>query len=360
MVKGVKFRRGTTAEHAAFTGAEGEITINTDKDIAVVHDGTTVGGKELVGIAATQAITNKTLISATNVTVSGVSTFTTGPVLIGTGTSTGTADQDFQVVGGGYISGNLGIGTTNPDHLLSINGATNHIQVSGQTARVRVNRPDASGTNAFDFQTNGLFDWAFGSVSTGSSDLFYRSRNDGATLDVLTLKYLGGNVGVGTTNPISKLDVAGNGNFTGGISATGIVTTTTLAVTGFSTARNLTVVGVTTSSTVNDSKGDVRAIPQNAQTGAYILAASDAGKHIDITTGGVTVNASIFSVGDVVTVYNDSGSSQTITQGTNVTLRLAATATTGTRTLAQYGICTLLCVTGGANPVFIISGAGLT
>ena len=42
-----KRRRGTTAEHAVFTGAEGEITIDTDKDTAIVHDGATLGGFEL-------------------------------------------------------------------------------------------------------------------------------------------------------------------------------------------------------------------------------------------------------------------------------------------------------------------------
>jgi hypothetical protein len=62
----------------------------------------------------------------------------------------------------------------------------------------------------------------------------------------------------------------------------------------------------------------------------------------------------------MVTVFNNSGSSQTITQGTSVTLRLAGTATTGNRTLAQYGVATLLCVTDGASPVFACTGAGLT
>ena len=62
----------------------------------------------------------------------------------------------------------------------------------------------------------------------------------------------------------------------------------------------------------------------------------------------------------MVTVYNNSGSSQNITQGTSVTLRLAGTATTGTRALAQYGVATLLCVTGGATPTFACTGAGLT
>jgi hypothetical protein len=45
MPKQVKLRRGTTAEHAAFTGALGEVTIDTDKKCLVVHDGATAGGK---------------------------------------------------------------------------------------------------------------------------------------------------------------------------------------------------------------------------------------------------------------------------------------------------------------------------
>jgi hypothetical protein len=117
---------------------------------------------------------------------------------------------------------------------------------------------------------------------------------------------------------------------------------------------------ISSGGTILDSKGDVRAAPQNSQGGAYTLVVGDAGKHISITTGGVTVNASIFSAGDMITIFNNSGSSQNITQGTSVTLRLAGTATTGTRALAQYGVATLLCVTGGATPTFACSGAGLT
>jgi hypothetical protein len=104
-----------------------------------------------------------------------------------------------------------------------------------------------------------------------------------------------------------------------------------------------------------------RNIPQVTKTGAYTPTdTSDVGKYIDITTGGVTINASIYSAGDVFTIYNNSSSSQNITQGTSVTLRLAGTATTGTRALAGYGTATLLCVTGGATPTFVVSGAGVT
>ena len=43
----VQFRKGTTTDHAQFTGANAEITVDTKKKTAVVHDGNDVGGYEL-------------------------------------------------------------------------------------------------------------------------------------------------------------------------------------------------------------------------------------------------------------------------------------------------------------------------
>ena len=47
MTTQVQFRKGTTSEHALFTGAVAEITVDTEKKTAVVHDGSDVGGFEL-------------------------------------------------------------------------------------------------------------------------------------------------------------------------------------------------------------------------------------------------------------------------------------------------------------------------
>ena len=44
MAKLLKLRRGTTSQHSSFTGAEGEVTVDTTKDTLVVHDGSTAGG----------------------------------------------------------------------------------------------------------------------------------------------------------------------------------------------------------------------------------------------------------------------------------------------------------------------------
>jgi hypothetical protein len=120
-----------------------------------------------------------------------------------------------------------------------------------------------------------------------------------------------------------------------------------------------TVSGVNGSFSGNliDSKGNVRSIPINSQVTAYTLLATDAGRCISITTGGVTVPSGVFAAGDAVTIFNNSTSSQTITQASGVTLRQTGTANTGNRTLAQYGVATLLCV---ASNTFVISGGGLS
>jgi len=45
----LQFRRGTTAQNNAFTGSAGELSIDTDRDVVVVHDGTTAGGHQMTG-----------------------------------------------------------------------------------------------------------------------------------------------------------------------------------------------------------------------------------------------------------------------------------------------------------------------
>ncbi len=49
MPKQVRLRRGTTAQHTTFTGADGEVTFDTTKKVLVVHDGVTAGGKPIDG-----------------------------------------------------------------------------------------------------------------------------------------------------------------------------------------------------------------------------------------------------------------------------------------------------------------------
>ena len=124
------------------------------------------------------------------------------------------------------------------------------------------------------------------------------------------------------------------------------------------TALNQDVTITATGTIATDTIG-FRGLPQNSQTGAYTLALADQGKMVNTTTGGVVIpaNGSVaFPIGAAISIFNNSGSSQTISITTD-TLRQAGTANTGSRTLAQYGLAT--CVKVEAT-TWAISGAGVT
>ena len=48
MATSIRLRGGTTSQHSSFTGAAKEVTVDTDKNTIVVHDGSTAGGFPLV------------------------------------------------------------------------------------------------------------------------------------------------------------------------------------------------------------------------------------------------------------------------------------------------------------------------
>ena len=198
------------------------------------------------------------------------------------------------------------------------------VQINGDTGNV--------------IATKGTFS---GDVGIGGT-LTYEDVTNVDSLGIITARNgikIGTGVGVA-----ASISVDGNAEFSG------IVTATTFK-------GNITGTTGTFTGAVTDSKGDVRSIPANSQSGAYVAVAADAGKAIYISTGGVTINDSVFSAGDAVTIINNSGSNQTITQGSGVTLYNAADATTGNRTLAGRGMSTIWFVSASAA---YISGAGLS
>ena len=126
-----------------------------------------------------------------------------GNCLIGSTSVTGTASQPLQVTGGAYVSGNVGVGTTNP---------TSKLQVVGD-----INFTGNLYQNGTIFQSGG----------GGAQWVTYGA-------DISTTS----NVGIGTTNPTSKLQVVGDGNFTGVVTATTFFGDTSNATDGRWTISN--------------------------------------------------------------------------------------------------------------------------
>lgn len=106
-----------------------------------------------------------------------------------------------------------------------------------------------------------------------------------------------------------------------------------------------------------------RDIPITIQNGTYSFALADAGKGFGKDNGTaytytIPANASVaFPVGTAITVFNNNATSNITIAITTDTLRLGGTTSTGSRTLAPFGVCTLLKV---ASTVWIASGPGLT
>ena len=199
-------------------------------------------------------------------------------------------------------------------------------------------------------------------IPTGKSVLL---RCDGTNV-VEQLNHVVGNLSVG-----GDFTVVGNATFTTqspGDSTTKAATTAfvgaAITAQGLGTiatqnANSVNITGGTMSgmTSIADTIGNVRNIPIQNKVTSYTLLAADAGQVVSITTGGVTVPSGVFSAGQAVSIYNNSGSSQIITQGGGTTMTLASSGLTGNRTLGGYGLCTVLCI---ASNTFVITGAGIS
>ena len=116
MATQVQFRRGTTTQNNAFTGANGEISVDTDIRTLRLHDGTTGGGSAtLMNTTTAQTALNKT--------------FSSGSVWTGTAVALaygGTGSSLTAVQGAVAYSGASGFG-------LSAAGTSGQVLVSGGT-----------------------------------------------------------------------------------------------------------------------------------------------------------------------------------------------------------------------------------
>ena len=133
MAKRLQLRGGTTSQHSTFTGALREVTVDTDKDTLVVHDGATAGGIPLAKYSDVSSI-NTDLVN----------------------------DTTPQLGGSLDVNGNSIVSVSNGDIAITPNG-------SGKVILDGLSHPTADGTNGQALVTDGSGNLSFGDVSVSLS-----------------------------------------------------------------------------------------------------------------------------------------------------------------------------------------------
>jgi hypothetical protein len=268
---------------------------------------------------------------------------------------------------GNVTAGNITVtgNVTHPSNSYILGDFTNST-VAYRTVFQTANLNSSTGIYALPSGTNTAASWQAlnNSVSTNASKIFMATN---ANTDV----QLGSGInGTGTYLPLSlynnnaaQMVIYANGNVymsnANPITTTGNVSVGNLIVSSggyvYGNAAN-----ATTSSTAT-SIGYL-GLPQNSQSGStYAVVIGDAGKHLYFTSATVTAtipaNSSVaFPIGTTIAFIASSATTLTIAITTD-TMYLGGTGTTGSRTLAAYGMATAVKV---AATTWFISGTGLT
>ena len=289
----VQLRRGTTAEHSSFTGAAGEITVNTSNNSIHVHDGSTAAGTAVAKFTATGLIPMVNSNGSTgfdlgasnaqwkDLYVSQGSLYVNGKNVLhddsGTITVTTTSDQDLKVKTAG--SGQLKLETADGGAVL-LNGNVQLNSLNKVTSH-----------------------WTVGNVKTDGSSITNVATDE--NLNLVT-------TGSGVINFADNVTAAGSMTITGD-----------LTVNGTTTSVNSTTL------TVNDPL----IILQKNASGSN---ANDLG--IVLERGADTNKAMIWDESADTFAFIDTGEDGTTVGNTSITsyADLRVNTLTGTATAAQY------------------------
>ncbi len=162
MAKLLKLRGGTTSQHGSFTGADREVTVDTDKETLVVHDGSTAGGHSLMRSDIMQEnldVNGNSIVSSSNGNIAITPNGSGKVILDGLShpTSDGSAGQFLKTDGGGNLSFATVTGTTinnNADNRI-ITGSGSANTLEGETGLTYTSGTMAQASGDFTLDVGG-------------------------------------------------------------------------------------------------------------------------------------------------------------------------------------------------------------
>ena len=323
----VQFRRGTTTQNNAFTGAQGEITYDTDVKTLRLHDGTTPGGgATLVNLASTQTLTNKTLSTGSAWTgiavglgyggtgsslsaVAGAVAYSTGSGLaLTTAGSSGQLLQSAGTSAPSWVSSSaVTVGTaTNATNSTNITGGSAG-QIVYQTATGTTGFITAGANGTFLQSTGAGFvpTWASANITVGSTVIALGSSST-SLAGLTSIDATSGATSFFATPTGATIFAASTATTLGASTGTFTVNSVTLA---HPNATSFTMNGASPALTTT-STGTVSLFNTNALTGNLFGAATAVS--IGASTGTCTVN-SVTLAHPNATTFTMNGASPAIT-----------------------------------------------
>jgi hypothetical protein len=354
MATQLQMRRGTASQNSSFTGAEGEVSVNTTNDSLHIHDGSTAGGFELARVdgsnwanITTTANIDVGTVTADGLTVDGVSKLKAGSTSTPANTAAFISNASAKIVvnHGNEYGAYVGYANSSNDAIgiqsTTSGGTTAPLSLNPYGGNVGIGTASPYGALTLD-TANGILNIANGNTSGGTKIQAWGATptNGYLAIEGYDKEYMridsSGNVGIGTSSPDEQMHLHG------GSSAT------RLRISGG--ALNETYGGFIEGEGVSGQGGHLRLGVVDNGTDRVAIEIEEQGNQIVFDTAG----------SEAMRIDSSGNVGINVSSSLDQKLNMADTADVGIKMTKTGSITTTMRAVGGALAFGVDGGAGTT